>query len=205
MIAVYVLLRGGVFKQGESYYDSWDLFLILSMSHFVTLGQTSVCSSGTHLLYRNRNLSYFGALWSLINICRILWGAQRKLVTNIDSFSQSTYTLPTKTFCKPYPEAGIWDHRLHILFNLLCSACYQLCAWVITVQFYPFTWICKQIERCEESMGWRWPSGLPWAACFAWAGISGCFLSCWKPTVLISRLCYWFSAREQCEVKGTSG
>lgn len=96
MIAVYVLLRGGVFKQGESYYDSWDLFLILSMSHFVTLGQTSVCSSGTRLLYRNRNLSYFGALWSLINICRILWGAQRKLVTNIDSFSQSTYTLPTK-------------------------------------------------------------------------------------------------------------
>lgn len=127
MIAVYVLLRGGVFKQGESYYDFWDLFLILSMSHFVTLGQTSVCSSGTRLLYRNRNLSYLGALWSLINICRILWGAQRKLVTNIDSFSQSTYTLPTKTFCKPYPEAGIWDHRLHILFNLLCSACYQLC------------------------------------------------------------------------------
>lgn len=152
----------------ESYFESCQYLILWPWAKFLSALQA------THLLYRNRNLRYLGTLWSLINIWRILWSAQRKHITKMGSFSDCTNTLPIKTFYEPYPEAGIRDHRLHILFNLLCSSCYQLHAWVeaITVQFSPFVCFCKQIETMKKTrkhcliLTLRAPVGSP--LCSSW-------------------------------------
>lgn len=147
-----------------------------------------------------------GALWSLINICRLLWDSQRKPLTEMDSFSQCTYTLSTNTFCKPYPEARSRDHRLHILFNLLPSTYYWLHAWVgtITAQPFPFMCICKLLQTVKKA----WSDIDPWGSTglptLPKLGFAGCQLSCHQPNVVICSLSYWCSTRQWCEGKETS-